>query len=73
MVSFALHQTVVHLFVRNIITLFADPADGDFTLKPGSSAFKIGFKPINGRHFGSRKRAAGSAIIHASPVFVTVK
>ena len=27
--------------------LFADPANGDFTLKPESPALKLGFKPID--------------------------
>jgi hypothetical protein len=26
--------------------LFTDPAHGDFTLKPGSPAFSLGFEPI---------------------------
>lgn len=30
--------------------LFADPEHGDFTLKPGSPAAKIGFQPIEGLH-----------------------
>lgn len=34
--------------------LFADPAKGDFSLQPGSPAFKIGFKPIDVSHVGPR-------------------
>ena len=30
--------------------LFADPEHGDFTLKPGSPAAKIGFQPIESLH-----------------------
>jgi hypothetical protein len=32
--------------------LFADPSQGDFSLKPASPAFKIGFKPIDLSHVG---------------------
>jgi parallel beta-helix repeat protein len=32
--------------------LFADPSRGDFSLKPGSPAFKMGFKPIDLSHVG---------------------
>lgn len=34
--------------------LFVDPAKGDFSLKPGSPAFKIGFKPIDVSGVGPR-------------------
>jgi hypothetical protein len=34
--------------------LFVDPAKGDFTLKPGSPAFKLGFRPIDLRGVGIR-------------------
>ena len=34
--------------------LFRDPAHGDFTLKPGSPAAKIGFQPIDIRRIGRR-------------------
>jgi len=33
---------------------FVDPADGNFSLKPGSPAFKIGFKPIDTSDVGPR-------------------
>jgi len=37
--------------------LFADPERGDFTLRPGSPAFQLGFRPIDLRTVGpSRKR-----------------
>ena len=36
--------------------LFVDPENGDFTLKPGSPAFKLGFKPIDLKSVGPRKR-----------------
>jgi len=34
--------------------LFVDPAKGDFSLKPGSPAFKLGFRPIDLRGVGIR-------------------
>ena len=34
--------------------LFVDPAKGDFTLKPGSPAFKLGIKPIDLKGVGVR-------------------
>ncbi len=36
--------------------LFADPAHGDFTLKPGSPAAKIGFQPIDRSQLGRTVR-----------------
>jgi len=33
---------------------FADPSRGDFSLKPGSPAFSIGFKPIDLSPVGPR-------------------
>ncbi|MCX7016671.1 MAG: right-handed parallel beta-helix repeat-containing protein [Candidatus Sumerlaeota bacterium] len=35
--------------------LFADPEKGDFSLKPDSPAFKIGFKPIDVSQVGPRR------------------
>jgi parallel beta-helix repeat protein len=40
----------VHSWVAD--PLFADPAHGDFTLKPGSPAAKIGFQPIDTSRIG---------------------
>lgn len=37
--------------------LFANPAQDDFTLKPGSPAFTLGFKPINLKGVGVRGTA----------------
>ncbi|NLF30495.1 MAG: hypothetical protein GX591_06370 [Planctomycetes bacterium] len=36
--------------------LFVDPANGDFTLKPDSPAFDLGFQPIDISTVGPRKR-----------------
>ena len=36
--------------------LFADPEKGNFTLRPGSPALKLGFKPFDVRSVGPRKR-----------------
>ena len=46
----------VHSLVAD--PLFVDPEKGDFTLKAGSPAEKIGFKPIDMTGVGSRNRAA---------------
>jgi hypothetical protein len=34
---------------------FADPANGDFTLKPDSPAYELGFEPIDMSDVGPRK------------------
>jgi hypothetical protein len=39
--------------------LFADPANGDFTLKADSPALKLGFKAIDTRGIGRRSTAGG--------------
>lgn len=36
--------------------LFVDPDNGDFTLKPESPAFKLGFRPIDVSEVGPRRR-----------------
>jgi hypothetical protein len=36
--------------------LFADPERGDFTLRPGSPAIALGFRPIDLKGVGPRKR-----------------
>jgi hypothetical protein len=43
----------VHSIVAD--PLFVDPERGDFTLKPGSPAAKIGFQPIDVSQVGRRK------------------
>jgi parallel beta-helix repeat protein len=45
----------VHSLVAD--PLFADPAHGDFTLKPGSPAAKIGFQPIDMGQIGRTARS----------------
>ena len=35
--------------------LFSDPANGDYSLRPGSPAFRLGFKPIETSQGGPRK------------------
>jgi hypothetical protein len=37
--------------------LFVDPEHGDFTLKPNSPAFRLGFRPIDLSDVGPRRRA----------------
>ena len=44
------HGQDVHSLIAD--PLFVDPARDDFSLKPGSPAFKIGFKPIDLSHVG---------------------
>jgi parallel beta-helix repeat protein len=44
----------VHSLIAN--PLFVDPEKGIFTLQQDSPAFKLGFKPIDLRGFGPRKR-----------------
>lgn len=41
--------------------LFADPEKGDFTLKPDSPAFKLGFSPIDVSHVGPRPHAPNAS------------
>ena len=48
--------------------LFADPAKGDFTLKPGSPAEKTGFKPIDVSTVGSTLKPELAAVPAAYPV-----
>jgi parallel beta-helix repeat protein len=47
------HGQDVHSLVAD--PLFADPEHGDFTLKPGSPAAKIGFQPIDMSQMGRTK------------------
>ena len=35
--------------------LFVDPENGDYTLKPESPAFALGFKPFDWKSCGPRK------------------
>jgi hypothetical protein len=37
--------------------LFVDPGNGDFTLRPGSPAFRLGFRPIQLQEVGPRRPA----------------
>jgi len=38
--------------------MFVDPANGNFSLKPGSPALKLGFTPIDMSRIGLPKRTA---------------
>lgn len=49
--------------------LFADPAKGDFTLKPGSPAEKIGFQPIDTTGIGVLKDKATGALKTYLPIY----
>jgi hypothetical protein len=49
----------VHSIVAD--PLFVDPEHGNFTLKPGSPAAKIGFHPIDASQIGRTKNALGAA------------
>ena len=49
--------------------LFADPAKDDYTLRPGSPAFELGFVPIDVSKIGPVKRRCSCSIIPAGPQF----
>jgi len=49
--------------------LFVDPAHGDFTLKPGSPAEKIGFVPIDTTGIGILKDKATGALKTYLPIY----
>jgi hypothetical protein len=48
--------------------LFADPERGDFTLRPDSPAFALGFRPIDLRRVGPRVPAGPQPIATPPPL-----
>jgi parallel beta-helix repeat protein len=49
--------------------LFVDPANDDYTLRPDSPAFKLGFVPIDASKIGPRQRRCACRIVPAGPQF----
>ena len=49
--------------------LFVDPANDDYTLRPGSPAFKLGFAAIDACKIGPVKRHCSCTIVPAGPIF----
>ena len=51
-----LHHVLIKDNLVDTDPLFVDPKNRDFTLKSNSSAFKLGFKPIDVKKIGLKKK-----------------